>query len=134
MGGRSLGGRRHTLSIEALGGAGAAVAVLAAIGTADLLEGPEATALPWLAIGPMLAAAFAPWGLVVGVGALAIAIAWLTLALGSSPVGAGDIAEVGGLALVTVVAVLVSAIRQLQSQRYADLSKLATVTQEAVLR
>ncbi len=134
MSGRSFGGRRHTLSNEAVGGAVAAVAVVTAIAIADLLEGPAIHALPWLGIGPLIAAAFAPWRLVLGVGAVTGASAAVTFAFGREPLGARDIAEIIGLIVVTVVAVVVSKVRELQSQRYAELSKLATATQEAVLR
>jgi serine phosphatase RsbU (regulator of sigma subunit) len=45
-----------------------------------------------------------------------------------------DAATLVGLAVATMAAVAVSIFRQFQNQRYADLVKLASVTQEAVLR
>lgn len=134
MGGRSFRGRRHTLSTEAVAGSVVAVGVLVAIAVAEIIEGPRVTALPWLAIGPFIAAAFAPWWPVVGVGALATIMAATMLAFDPEPIGTRAVFQVIGIVATTVVAVLVSVFRQIQSQGYAELSKLATVTQEAVLR
>ncbi|HEY7224908.1 MAG TPA: PP2C family protein-serine/threonine phosphatase [Micromonosporaceae bacterium] len=135
MSGRSATGhgpRRHALSAEAATGLGAAVAVVLVVAGVEVIEGPPATA--WLVIAPFLAAAFAPWRHVVGVGALATAIAIAVAAQGPHRFAQPALATVVGLALSTTVAVAVSVFRQTQTQRYADLVKLANVAQEAVLR
>lgn len=126
--------RRHSLSVEAVTGIGAAVASLLVVSGIEVIEGPEASATGWLAIGPFLAAAFAPWRAVVGVGALATLIAGVTTALAPEAFDRVDVAAVIGMVLATAGAVAVSIVRQKQVQRYADLVKLATVAQQAVVR
>jgi serine phosphatase RsbU (regulator of sigma subunit) len=139
MGGASAGGqgftaRRHALSAEAATGVGAALTVLLIIGGVEVVDGPRVEATGWLAIAPFLAAAFAPWPPVAGIGVLATAAAAVVCALDESSSVRQDIAAVVGMAFAAMAAVAVSAFRQAQSQRYADLVKLANVAQEAVLR
>ena len=125
--------RRHPLTAEAWAGLGSAVAVLVVVTGVELLEGPGPAMVPWLAIAPFLAAAFAPWRYVVAVGALATVLAAVNAFF--NPLGASemDIASVVGMSLVTLAAVAVSIVRQVQNERYAQLVKLATVAQETVL-
>lgn len=137
MGGRSVSGhgsRRHALNIEAATGIGVAVAVVLVVLAIEVLAEPASATTAWLAIAPFIAAAFAPWRPVVGVGALAITGAAAALWAGDEPLTMLDIAALVGLGFATMAAVAVSIFRQFQNQRYADLVKLASVTQEAVLR
>jgi hypothetical protein len=121
--------RRHALTSEAIAGLGAAVGVLLVVTGVQVIAGADAT-VAWLVIAPFLAATFAPWRWVVGIGALATAICAVIAALQPQQI---YIATGIGMALATPVAVAVSVIRQAQNERYAELVKLATVAQEAVL-
>ena len=126
--------RRTPLTPEGRAGLSAAVVVLVLISAIEIGEGPDASFVGWLAVAPFLAAAFAPWRQVVIVGAIATA---LTLVFGMlDPAGFGEMGAAGlvGMAFATAVAVAVSVIRQSQSERFAELARLATVAQEAVLR
>src|SRR5258705_185013 len=125
--------RRHPMTAEAGAGLGAAVAVLLIVTGIEFAEGAGPSVVPWLAVAPFLAAAFAPWRYVVGVGLLATAIA--AAVGGNNPTGVTvqDIYTVIGLVLATMVCVAVSMVRQGQNQRFAELVRLATVAQEAVL-
>jgi hypothetical protein len=126
--------RRHKLSVEAVTGIVAAVAVLVVVLVVEVIEGPRATVPAWLVIAPYVAAAFAPWRPVVVIGGAAIVIAAVIEAFDQERWTRVDAATLIGLAVATMGAVAVSVIRQAQSQRYADLVKLANVAQEAVLR
>jgi phosphoserine phosphatase RsbU/P len=125
--------RRHPLTAEAMAGLGAAVAVLVVVSGIEFAEGPGPSVVGWLAIAPFLAAAFAPWRYVVGVGLLATLLA--TVAALVDPAGVTDmnVSTAIGMVLATAVAVVVSVARQGQNQRYTELVRLATVAQEAVL-
>ena len=128
--------RRQTLSPEAGAGLGAALGVLIIVSSIEFAAGAAPSVVGWLAIAPFLAAAFAPWRYVVGVGLLATAIALVTALIAPSDSGDGKaiaIAGVVGMAIATWGAVAVSVVRQAQNQRYAELARLATVAQEAVL-
>jgi hypothetical protein len=129
--------RRHALTVEAGAGLGAAIGVLLVVAGVEIIEGPGPGVVAWLAIAPFVAAAFAPWRWVVGVGALATAIAGLIVSVDSGTVDADGETRIGpviGMVLATLGAVAVSVIRQTQNERYAELVKLARVAQEAVLR
>lgn len=124
---------RHALSTEAASGLGAAVVVMIIVTGIELGTGPSQSVVGWLAIGPFLAAAFAPWRYVVGVGLLATL---LTVVLGEFASTPGDgmaLARIAGMLVATAGAVAVSVIRQAQNRRYSELVRLATVAQEAVL-
>jgi hypothetical protein len=113
---------------------GAAIAVIIVVSGVELAEGPATSVVGWLAVPPFLAAAFAPWRPVVAVGALS---SLLTLIVGvMAPGGLDALAAVRltGVVLATGGAVAVSVIRQRQNARFAELARLATVAQEAVLR
>jgi sigma-B regulation protein RsbU (phosphoserine phosphatase) len=128
-------GRRPTLTTEAGVGLGAAIAVLVAVGGLGFLTKTSATStVGWLSIAPFLAAAFTPWRYVVGVGLLATTITFLTAL--AAPEGVDPMAapRTVAMAVATTAAVAVSVVRQGQNQRYAELARLATVAQEAVLR
>jgi hypothetical protein len=128
--------RRHALTLEAGAGLGAAIGVLLVVAGVEIIEGPGPGVVSWLAIAPFVAAAFAPWRWVVGVGALATATAGLIVCIDSGGIDAGGETRIGpviGMVLATLGSVAVSVIRQTQNERYAELVKLARVAQEAVL-
>jgi sigma-B regulation protein RsbU (phosphoserine phosphatase) len=126
--------RRYPLTHEARAGLGVAMVVLAVISAIEVADGPKASFVGWFTIAPFVAAAFAPWREVVGVGVLA---SLLTVVFGLvDPNGFGEMAtaRLVGMACATAGAVLVSVIRQGQNERFAELARLATIAQEAVLR
>src|SRR5688572_8920920 len=126
--------RRHAWSVEAATGVVAAIASLIVVAGIEIVEGSSVSVSGWLAIGPFIAAAFAPWRAVVGVGALATLIATGAALWARDGFDQVDVAVIIGMTLTTAAAVAVSKIRQTQAQRYADLVKLATVAQQAVVR
>jgi serine phosphatase RsbU (regulator of sigma subunit) len=114
-------------------GLGAAVVLLSLVSVVELADGAGANYLGLVAAAPFLAAAFASWPVVltVGVAATAVSVAFamyaptFTLATGVNIVG---------VVLATGIAAAVAAIRHRQAERIAELSKLASVAQQAVLR
>lgn len=126
--------RRHALTTEAGTGLGAALGVLLVLTGVEVVEGTGPGVVAWFVIAPFLAAAFAPWPYVVGIGALATTIAGLVTFLSADEVTEMGIATVIGMAIATLGAVAVSVIRQGQNERYAELVKTARVAQDAVLR
>ncbi len=125
--------RRQTLSPEATAGIGAAVGVLVLLVIVDVADGATPSVVGWLAAAPFIAAAFAPWPYVVGVGLLASGVGVATVLLGPDGVDGRAVAGFIGLAVATAGAVVVSVVGQVQHQRYAELARLATVAQQAVL-
>jgi serine phosphatase RsbU (regulator of sigma subunit) len=85
------------------------------------------------AVAPFLAAAFAAWRIVVAVGVAAMALA-VALAVSGAVSPAGAAVDTVGVVMATGVAVLFALLRQRQADRIAELSKLASVAQQAVLR
>ena len=125
--------RRQSLTAEAVAGIGAALAVILVVAGIEIAQGRGPSVVVWLVIAPFLSAAFAPWRYVVGVGALATALATVVVMGDPRGVSAVDISTVVGLVLAPGVAVAVSIVRQGQNQRFTELVRLATVAQEAVL-
>src|SRR5215831_5671071 len=93
----------------------------------------DQSATGWLAIAPFLAAAFAPWRYVVGIGALAAAITASTALASDTGFDRMAMVRLIGMTVATFGAVAVSMVRQGQNQRYAELVRLAQVAQQAVL-
>jgi hypothetical protein len=113
---------------------GAAVAALIVVFLILVTGGGDPAVVGWLAIGPFLAAAFVPWIYVVAVGALASLMALVAGAIGGSILDQASVLRVVGMAVATAGACGVAVIRQQQIRRFAQLSRLATVAAEAVLR
>ena len=121
---------RRPLSPGSRAGLGAALVLLAIVSAVEIADGTQVHFLGLFAAAPFLAAAFASWRmvLVVGVFATVVGIAFgfaaqaITLATG---------ANVVGIALATAIAAVVAVIREKQADRIAELSKLATVAQQA---
>jgi hypothetical protein len=122
------------LTPEAAAGLGVAIAVIVVVAGIELAEGPEISVVGWLAVPPFLAAAFAPWRPVVAVGALATVLTFIVGLVAPGGFDTMAMARLVGVTLATGGAVAVSVIRQRQNARFAELARLATVAQEAVLR
>jgi hypothetical protein len=125
---------RHSLSPEARAGTGVALVAIALICAIEAADGPTAHVVGFLAVAPFLAAAFAPWRLVVGVGVLATGLSALFLSMDPAGFDMTGVIRLGTMIATTAGAVAVSMIRQRQNERFAELARLATVAQEAVLR
>jgi len=113
-------------------GIGAAFALLALVSVVELLDGRRANYLGLLAAAPFLAAAFAMWPVVLSVGAAATVLGLVFAVLGGD-VGPASV-NVAGIVLSTIIAAAVATLRQGQTERIAELTKLASVAQQAVLR
>ena len=94
-----------------------------------------------LAAAPFLAAAFASWVEVLALGALAtiLGVIFGSIDLMNPDAGTEDrmliiVINVGGVIFATGIAAAVGVIRQRQTVRYWELSRLASVAQGAVLR
>jgi serine phosphatase RsbU (regulator of sigma subunit) len=88
----------------------------------------------WLSAAPFLAAAFVRWRYVVAIGAVCTALTAGFSAYDPDGFDAYAVIRVAAMILATLVAVGVSTVRQRQEERYAELSRLVTIAQEAVLR
>jgi hypothetical protein len=123
---------RRPLSPGSRAGLGAALVLLAAV-SAVALAGDRANFVGLFAAVPFLAAVFASWQTVLGVGALATIVG--TIFGGTN--GRLDVAgmvNVAGIMLATGIAAAVATIRQRQADQIAELLRLAAVAQQAVLR
>jgi hypothetical protein len=128
-----LSAGRHPLSPGNRAGLGAAVVLLAVISTAECADNRHADYLGLFAMVPFVAAVFAFWPTVVGVGAVAGAVA-LIFAAADGRVTVVDMVNVAGVILATGIAAAVARIRQRQAERIEELLRLAAVAQQAVLR
>ncbi|WP_089154755.1 PP2C family protein-serine/threonine phosphatase [Micromonospora sp. NBS 11-29] len=124
---------RGPLSPGSRAGLGAALALLAVVSAVEWADGRPAHYLALMAAAPLLAGALASWRVVAVVGALASAtgVAFAVAERGASLVTAVNVAAI---VLATVIAAGAAAVRQLQADRIAELSRLASVAQQAVLR
>ncbi|GAA2702276.1 PP2C family protein-serine/threonine phosphatase [Micromonospora olivasterospora] len=124
---------RRPLSPGSRAGLGAALVLLAIVSAVELADGRPAHYIALMVAAPFLAAALASWRVVLGVGAVATAIG-STFALTEPNTSLVTAVNVAGIALATGIAAAVAAVRQRQAERIAELSKLAAVAQQAVLR
>ncbi|MCI4063530.1 serine/threonine-protein phosphatase [Micromonospora sp. R77] len=124
---------RGPLSPGSRAGLGAALAVLALVSAVELADGRPAHYVALMVAAPFLAAALASWRVVLGVGALATLIG-AGFALAERTMSLVTAVNVAGIALATGIAAAVASVRQGQAERIAELSKLAAVAQQAVLR
>jgi hypothetical protein len=131
---------KRQLSPEARAGVGAAFVLLCLVLAVEVADGPRGNYIGLLAAAPFLAAAFASWRevLAVGVAATVLAVVFSVIDLTHPSVDAHrTLAVVINLAAVlfaTGIGSAVGAIRQRQTARFAELSRLASVAQGAVLR
>jgi serine phosphatase RsbU (regulator of sigma subunit) len=121
------------LSPGSRAGLGAALALLAIVSAVELADGRAAHYIALMVAAPFLAAALASWRVVLGVGVLATGIG-AAFALAEQTMSLVTAVNVAGIALATAIAGAVAAVRQRQSERIAELSRLASVAQQAVLR
>jgi sigma-B regulation protein RsbU (phosphoserine phosphatase) len=124
---------RRPLSPGSRAGLGAAVVLLALISAVEVADGKRADYTGLIAAAPFLAAVFGSWRVVLGVG-VAGTILGAAFALGGQTIPLAAVVNVVGIALATGIAVAVAVTRQRQAERIAELSKLASVAQQAVLR
>ncbi|MGH3729716.1 MAG: PP2C family protein-serine/threonine phosphatase, partial [Micromonosporaceae bacterium] len=119
---------------EARAGVGAALVLLVLIVSVEIADGSQPHYLGLLAAPPLLAAAFTGWRAVLGIGVVSVVFAVAFTLLGSSIPRLEDLALIGAVTLLAGVAAAVGVVRQQQGDRLAELSRLATVAQRAVLR
>ncbi|MEV4627465.1 PP2C family protein-serine/threonine phosphatase [Micromonospora sp. NPDC049523] len=124
---------RRPLSSGSRAGLGAALVLLALVSGIEVADGTRADHIGLLVAAPFLAAAFASWRVVLGVGALATGIG-AAFTLSAQTVELGNVVNVGGVMAFIGVAAAVAVVRQRQAEQIAELSKLAAVAQQAVLR
>ncbi|MBT8224970.1 MAG: serine/threonine-protein phosphatase [Dactylosporangium sp.] len=130
----------RSLNSEARAGVGAAFVLLSLVAAIELADGSEANYLGLTAAAPFLAAAFASWRevLAIGVVATVFGILFGSIDLSRAEVDSGRVLTVvlnmAGVLLATGIAAAVGVIRQRQTTRFAELSRLASVAQGAVLR
>lgn len=130
---RLLQSGRSPLSPGSRAGIGAAVVLLAIVSVMELADGRRAHYVALLAAAPILAAALAAWRVVLGVGTVAtlIGIAFAATDPKMMLVTSVNMVAVG---LASGLAVAVAWVRQRQAERIAELTRLASVAQQAVLR
>jgi len=124
---------RRPLSPGSRAGLGAALVLLALVATVEIADGTGANYVGLVAAAPFLAAAFAAWRVVLSVGVLATLVGGI-FALTGQMVSLATAVNVIGIALATGLAAAVAVIRERQAEQIAELSRLASVAQQAVLR
>ncbi|NYT93753.1 PP2C family protein-serine/threonine phosphatase [Salinispora sp. H7-4] len=114
-------------------GLGAALALLVIVSALESADGGGANYIALLIAAPFLAAVLASWQVVLGVGVVAVFLGvGFALAEGAGSLPAA--VAVAGIALGAALAATMASIRQRQTERIEELSRLATVAQQAVLR
>ncbi|MGA8114685.1 MAG: PP2C family protein-serine/threonine phosphatase [Actinocatenispora sp.] len=124
---------RRAMRPDARAGLGAALVLLVLVAAVELADGRDPGYVGLLATPAFLAAAFGSWRTVLPVGLLSVVLAtmfWLTSPGGPQlSVGVSVIAVL----VATGIAAAVGAVRQRQVERFAALSRLASVAQKAIL-
>jgi serine phosphatase RsbU (regulator of sigma subunit) len=124
---------RGPLSPGSRAGLGAAIVLLAIVSAVELADGRSPNYIALMVAAPFLAAALASWRIVLGVGAAATVLG-ASFALGEQTVSLATAIAVTCIALGTGIAAATAAVRQRQAEQIAELSRLAAVAQQAVLR
>ncbi|MFR9778574.1 PP2C family protein-serine/threonine phosphatase [Micromonospora sp. MS34] len=124
---------RGPLSPGSRAGIGAALALLALVSAVELADGRPAHYIALMAAAPLVAAALASWRVVLGLGVLATG-AGVAFALAEPTTSLVTAVNVAAIALAAALAAGVAAVRQRQAERIAELTRLASVAQQAVLR
>ncbi|WP_179802536.1 PP2C family protein-serine/threonine phosphatase [Micromonospora purpureochromogenes] len=124
---------RGPLSPGSRAGVGAALGLLTIISAVELADGRAAHYVALMMAAPILAAAFASWRVVLGIGLVA-AVLGASFALTEPTPSLVTAIDLAGIAFASGVAAAVAALRQRQGEQIAELSKLASVAQQAVLR
>ncbi|MFD6567604.1 PP2C family protein-serine/threonine phosphatase [Micromonospora profundi] len=130
---RLLQSGHRPLSPGSRAGLGAALTLLVIVSAVELADGRGAHYIAILMTVPLLAAALASWRVVLGVGAVAT-LTGVGFALVDPKMLLVTSVNVVGVALATGLAVAVASVRQRQAEQIGELSKLASVAQQAVLR
>jgi hypothetical protein len=126
---------RRPLSPGNRAGLGAALVLLAVVSALELADSdPAARYVGLLAAVPFLAAVFAVWQMVLGAGVLATAVGAVFVGLAGSEQGMAGLVNLMGIVLATGVAAAGATVRERQSEKIAELVRLASVAQQAVLR
>ncbi|GAA2626730.1 PP2C family protein-serine/threonine phosphatase [Dactylosporangium fulvum] len=131
------GPMKRQLLPEARAGVGAAFVLLVLVLATEVADGSQANYIGLFAAAPFLAAAFASWPEVLAVGGASTLFAFLFSSI--ELMRSRDrvlvlMLNLGGVIVASGIACAVGAIRQRQIARYAELSRLASVAQGAVLR
>ena len=100
----------------------------------EYFDGPEPHYIGLMATAPFLAAAFAPWRSVLVAGGLATALGATFAVTMGEVAGSTTVLNVVGIALASALAAAAAFVRRRQADRIAELSRLATIAQQAVLR
>jgi phosphoserine phosphatase RsbU/P len=131
---------KRQLPPEARAGVGAAFVLLCLVLAVEVADGPRANYIGLMAAAPFLAAAFASWREVLAVGTAATVLAVVFGSIDLMHPSADQhrtlavLINLAGVVLATGIGSAVGAIRQRQIARFAELSRLASVAQGAVLR
>lgn len=130
----------RSLNSEARAGLGAAFVLLCLVTAIEIADGSVANYLGLMAAAPFLAAAFASWREIMTIGTVATT---LGIVLGAIDLMRPKIEDgrpltvmlnLAGIMLAAAIGAAVGVIRQRQAARIAELSRLASVAQGAVLR
>ena len=124
---------RRPLSPGSRAGLGAALVLLAFVSAVEMADKARANYVGLLAAVPFLAAVFASWPTVLGVGGLATLVGMI-FAGWDGRINLAGVVNVAGIMLATGIAAAVANIRQRQAERIVELVRLASVAQQAVLR
>ncbi|MET8040664.1 serine/threonine-protein phosphatase, partial [Micromonospora sp. NPDC005215] len=124
---------RRPLSPGSRAGLGAALVLLAIVSAVEAADGRFAHYVALLSAVPLLAAAVASWPVVLGVGVVAT-LTGAGFALTEPKMSMITPVSVVAVAVVTGLAVAVASVRQRQAEQIVELTKLASVAQQAVLR
>jgi hypothetical protein len=124
---------RRPLSPGNRAGLGAAVVLLAVISTAEFADRRHDAYIGLFALVPVLAAVFAYWPAVVGLGA-ASTVAGMIYAAADGQVTVVDMVNVAGVIVGTSIAAGAAMNRQRSAEKIDELLRLAAVAQQAVLR
>lgn len=119
---------------DARAGLGAALVLLALIAAVEFADGHNPSYIGLLAAPPFLAAAFGSWRSVLPVGLAATVLAAVCWVLTPSGPQVPVAVNVAAVIVASGIAAAVGAVRQRQVERFAALSRLASVAQQAVLR
>jgi hypothetical protein len=124
---------RRPLSPASRAGLGAAFVLLVVVSGVEVADGPQANFVGLFAAVPFLAAVFAYWQTVLVIGAVAT-ITGMVFAGTDGRFDTVGMVNVVGIMLATGIAAAVATVRQRKDDRIAELSRLAAVAQQAVLR
>jgi hypothetical protein len=114
-------------------GLGAAFVLLAIVAAVELVDGRQPNYIGLLVAAPFVAAAFSAWRVVLTAGAVAT-VTSVALAAAGPQITVATSINVAAIVLATGVAAAVAVVRERQAEQIAELSRLASVAQQAVLR